>query len=282
LAFSFQRAMDHAGAVLGPIIAILCLYTFLGHGLWKDGSVAAGSREMLTMRWLFGATLIPSLIAMAILVLKVREISPKQQKIKQAPSLKVISDPPMPKKFYFFLGTVTLFALGNSSDLFLLLYGKTKFQLDLLYVVGLWVVLHISKIIFSFPGGLLSDKFGRRVVIVTGWIIYAFVYLGMAVVTRQSFFWILIVIYGAYYGMTEGAERALVADYVQGDYRGRAYGLYHAAVGLAALPASLLFGIFWVELSPQLAFATGAVLAAIAAVSLTVLLAGDQKVPKYA
>jgi MFS family permease len=278
LAFSFHNAMDHAGAVMGPIVAIIFLYVFLGSDFWKDSNAGVvNPREMMSLRWLFGATLIPGLAAMTILIIKVREISPAQHQVKQDPSPEAANVTPLPKKFFFYLAIVTLFALGNSSDLFLVLYGKTKFGFGLLYIIGLWVALHISKIIFSFPGGILSDRYGRRLVIVTGWIIYALVYLGMAIVTEQKFFWLLILAYGAYYGMTEGAERALIADYVPAQYRGKAYGLYHGAIGIAALPASLLFGVFWMELGPQLAFGIGAALAAVASILLVVLLSSDHK-----
>ena len=281
LAFSFHRAMDHAGAVFGPVCAILILYTFLGRALWQDHTAIAGPEEMRVLRWLFGATLIPGLFAMAVLVLKVREVVPEGHKEKTSETHEVKS-PPMrlPRKFYLFLGIVTLFTLGNSSDLFLIFYAKTKFSMSLLQVVGMWIILHISKVIFSLPGGLLSDRFGRRVMIIAGWSIYVFVYIGMVVVGTPWFFWTLIIIYGAYYGMTEGAERALVADYIPSEHRGRAYGLFHGAVGLATLPASLLFGVVWAKFGPQLSFTIAASLAGIATVLLIALLSSRTKQPK--
>jgi MFS family permease len=277
IAFSFHRAMDHAGAVLGPVAAMLTLYIFFGYGIWKDNAAIVSGREVIALRWLFGATLIPGLAAMVLIILKVKEIRPEQQRAKSDELNKAPSGPSLPRRFYFFLGAVTLFALGNSSDLFLVLYGKTKFELELFYVIGLWVILHISKIIFSFPGGILSDKLGRPVMIVAGWIVYIIVYFGMAMVAEQWLFWVLILTYGAYYGLTEGAEKALVADYVPTKYRGKAYGLYHGAVGVAAMPASILFGVFWSEFSPRLAFTLGAILAAIATVLMTILLSSRKE-----
>jgi len=279
LAFSFHRAMDHAGAALGPVAAMLFLYAFLGSSFWKEDGVA-DTQEMRALRWLFGITLIPGLAAMATLILKVREITPSRQKSRNSEPDKTTAKSMLFRRFYLFLGILVLFTLGNSSDLFLVLYGKTMFQLDLFHLILLWVALHLSKIVFSLPGGGLSDRYGRRTAIVIGWIIYTLVYLGMAVVTTAGVFWLLILCYGGYYGMTEGAEKALVADFVPVEYRGQAYGLYHGAVGLATLPASILFGVFWAKLSPQWAFLIGACLASAATGLLIILLSTQAKYQK--
>jgi MFS family permease len=269
LAFSFHRAMDHLGAVLGPVCSILILYLFLGRLIWRETTDVPSIEEMRVLRWLFAAALVPGFFAMAALVLKVRDVA-------HVPDARTVSAPsdldprakPLPRKFYRFLFIVTLFTLGNSSDLFLVFYARTKFSLGLLPVIVMWIVLHISKVVFSLPGGLLSDRFGRRAMLVVGWTVYVFVYASMIVVASRWFFWTLIVIYGAYYGMTEGAERALVADYVPPDRRGKAYGLYHGLVGLAVLPASTVFGFLWASFGPQLAFALGASAAALATILL--------------
>jgi MFS family permease len=159
--------------------------------------------------------------------------------------------------------------------MFLLLYARGLFGRELVPLVALWIVLHLSKMVFSIPGGMISDKIGGRPVIVAGWIMHALVYLGMALLNTQSpvsYFVALFVAYGFYVGMTEGAEKALVTDFIPSQFRGTAFGIYHGAVGLAALPASLLFGVFWTRIGPQVAFGVGPSLAGAAAISMTLLL----------
>jgi MFS family permease len=273
LAFSFHRAMDHVGAILGPIAAVGILYAFLGYGLWQGDARKATAEEMRALRWLFAIALIPGLAAMIALVGRVREIRPQPIQRRDARTTQTTTAwRRLPGRFYAFVGIVTLFALGNSSDLFLVFYGQTRFGFGLLELIGLWVALHVSKVVFSFPGGIISDKIGRRPLIIAGYAVYTGVYLGMACVSQPWQFWALIAAYGCYYGMVEGAEKALVADFVASEHRGTAYGLYHGAVGLAALPASLMFGVFWKTVGPRAAFGIGAGLAAMAAVLLAALL----------
>ena len=282
LAFSFHRSMDHLGAVLGPLVAIGILYLLLGDALWREPALAVrgkavGPAEMSSLRWLFAAALLPGLAAMASLIFKVREVAIK-------PSGHADKADSLPRRFYVFVAIVTLFALGNSSDLFIVLLAAETLQMSLLQLLTLWIVFHVSKIALSLPGGVLSDRLGRKPVIVAGWIVYALVYLGLAVTASQPdaawahwAFWGLILVYGFYYGMTEGAEKALVADFVPSQRRGTAFGVYHGAIGLAALPASLLFGVFWSQIGPKVAFGVGAALAGLAAVLLVVLLSTSKR-----
>ncbi len=278
LAFSFTRALDHAGAVLGSVVSMVFLMAMLGYGLWRSSDAKPTGEEMTALRWLFGIALIPGLLAVAILVWKVRETAPKPHPAASGSSGggHEASAPAgwrrLPGRFYPFVGIVVLFTLGNSSDMFLLLYAWEKFHLGLSAVIGLWIALHISKIVFSFPGGMLSDRLGRRPMIVAGWVMYALVYLGLSQAQAEWQFWALFLAYGFYYGMSEGAEKALVADLVPSEHLATAYGVYNGAVGLAALPGSLLFGVFWAAIGPSWAFGIGACLAGLAAILLTVLL----------
>jgi MFS family permease len=224
---------------------------------------------------MFAIALLPGLAAMATLILKVREIPPHEhEEHSDSPSSTACMPEilhPLPKRFYIFVAIVAIFTLGNSSDLFLLLYGWERFHLSLLAIIGLWIALHISKIAFSFPGGLLSDRLGRRSTIIAGWTVYALVYLGFAFASSPRQFWLLFIAYGFYYGMSEGSEKALVADFIESEHRGTAYGIYNGTMGLAALPGSLMFGIFWAVIGPGWAFGIGASLAALAALLLMAL-----------
>lgn len=277
LAFSFHRAMDHTGAVLGPLAVIGLLYALLGYAKWGKpyAQDAISGEEMHAMRVLFAVALVPGIAAMVALIFRVREIAPKHAAAPAAgpdpANANVWKD--LPGRFYGFVGIVTLFTLGNSSDMFLLLYAWTLFDMGLIPVVILWIVLHLSKIVFSIPGGMLSDRVGRWPVLIAGWAVYALVYLGFAFVNHGALwqFWALLAAYGVYYGLTEGVEKSLVADFAPSAHRGTAFGLYHSAVGIAALPASLLFGVFWEQLGPRVAFGIGAGLAGAAAVLLAIL-----------
>jgi len=275
-AFSFHRAMDHTGAIIGSLLSLLILYLMLGYGMWKGSTEYVNPDEMRALRFLFAVSLVPGIFAMFAIVTKVKEIAPKKDSSGRYKSSHQ-NTANLPRRFYYFLIIVTLFALGNSSDLFLLFYGKTKFQFGLMQVILLWIGLHASKVVFSFLGGSLADRYGRRNTIVAGWIVYALVYLGLALVQSSLFFWILVLTYGIYYGLTEGAEKALVAEFSPSEYRGTAYGYYNGAIGIAALPASFLFGVFWAKIGSMFAFMVGASLAGLAAILLIIFLSTESR-----
>jgi MFS family permease len=175
---------------------------------------------------------------------------------------------PLPKGFWRFLGIITLFTLGNATDAFLLLRA-TDLGVPVALVPVLWAFLHLVKAVSSTPGGALSDRLGRKPLIVAGWLLYAAVYAGFAYAGAAWHVWALFAVYGLYHGLVEGAERALVADLVGTGHRGAAFGWYHLAIGIAALPASVLFGWLWMTWSPAVAFGTGAALAGAAALLLS-------------
>jgi MFS family permease len=245
-AFGFHRTMDHVGAVVGPVLAFLLL------------PLVGGS-----YRAIFWLASIPAALCVLVLVTAVREVQ-VQDRSSRPPPLALRSYDARFKRFLF---SVTLFTLGNSSDAFLLLRARDLGVSDSAIPL-LWAALHVVKSTGTFAGGILSDRIGRRGAIVAGWLVYALVYLGFAGAASAWQVWGLFLVYGVYFGLTEGGERALVADLVLPETRASAYGVYHAAVGLAALPASLLAGWLWQVFGAPVAFATGAALAATAAILL--------------
>jgi predicted MFS family arabinose efflux permease len=162
---------------------------------------------------------------------------------------------------------IGIFGLGNASDAFLLLrlsdVGITAFWIPLL-----WSGLHVVKVIASVAGGQLSERFGRRHLIGAGWLFYAAVYSAFAFVENTAALVVVFLAYGIYFGLTEGVEKAWVADLSAPEQRGTAFGYYNAVIGIAALLASLLFGLIWTAITPEAAFLTGALLAIAATLLL--------------
>jgi MFS family permease len=273
LAFGFHRAMDHTGAVLGPLIGYLLVL------------LLAGDRNALVARdftRIFLLASIPALAAVLVVSFFVRESDRPKRAPDSAPDSALDTDtntdaPPVrlslrgfDGNFKCFLVIIALFTLSNSSDFFLLLRARDA-GVSVLSTSLLWAALHGSKVLSSIFGGDLSDRLGRKRLIVSGWILYAAVYAGFAFVSNQVSVWALFLIYGIYFGLAEGAEKALVADLVRPEQRGTAYGLYNLAFGITVLPASLLMGALWDWRGPKTAFLVSATLGATAALLLLIL-----------
>ncbi|MGQ9509577.1 MAG: MFS transporter [Thermodesulfobacteriota bacterium] len=255
-AFGFQRAMDHTGAMTGPLVASLLMLI-----LTKN------------LRIIFLLAFIPALICLVILWRGVREVTKDPSSQSIPPSLYWKG---WDRKFKYFLFIITLFTLGNSSDAFLLLRAQ-DFGFNVVSIPVLWFVFHFSKTIFSIPGATLSDRIGRRKVMILAWFLYSGVYWGFAYMTKSSHLWALFIIYGLFYGLSEGTEKAWVADLVEDEKRGMAYGAYHFCIGMAAFPASILMGFIWKTIGVKWAFSFGALMALIAASLTLFLLGGEQK-----
>ncbi|HET8761084.1 MAG TPA: MFS transporter [Nitrospiria bacterium] len=242
-AFGFHRAMDHTGAIIGPLIATALL-------AWG----------LTDLRVLFALAAIPGILAVVVLVSAVREHAPVDRAAAAPPRLSLA---PFSPRFRAVLGVVALFTLGNSSDAFLLLKANAA-GIGPAWIPLLWILLHITKAASSTPAGTLSDRIGRPRLILAGWLVYAAVYAGFGLATAAWQIWALFAIYGLFFGLTEGVEKAYVADLAPAEHRGTAYGLYHVAVGLAALPASVMMGVVWEHVGPGAAFGLGAGLALLA------------------
>lgn len=261
LAFGFHRAMDHTGAVVGPLIGYLLMMLFAAN---RNAPTAGDFKKVFLL------ASIPALAAVVVVVFFVRESPPKTIASEAATPAPPLSIRGFDGNFKRFLVIIALFTLSNSSDAFLLLRAQS-IGVTITTIPLLWALLHVVKVGSSLIGGDLSDRLGRRRLIVAGWILYAAVYAGFAFVINSVSVWVLFLIYGLYFGLAEGAEKALVADLVRPEQRGTAFGLYNLAFGITVLPASLLMGAVWLWWGPTTAFLVGATLGATAALLLLLL-----------
>ena len=262
LAFGFHRAMDHTGAVIGPLIGYLLV-------MWFAADRNAPTAGDFTRIFLLAS--IPALAAVVVVSFFVRETQRKRTPAElQVTAPARLSLRGFDGNFKRFLLIIALFTLSNSSDAFLLLRAQDA-GVSITTLPLLWAALHVSKVLSSIFGGDLSDRLGRKRLIVSGWILYAAVYAGFAFVESAVSIWILFLVYGIYFGLVEGAEKALVADLVRPEQRGTAYGLYNLAFGITVLPASLLMGALWSWQGPATAFLVSAALGTAAALLLLTL-----------
>ncbi len=307
--FGFHRAMDHTGAVIGPVLAIITLLIlFIGFG-FKD--------PLLALRWTFILSIIPGILAVLTIIFFVRESAPVNINAK----LFKFSLKNFDTNFKTYLLIMILFTLGNSSDAFLLFRVEESIEksgavidivnriaplremishfgdettrakvINILFLPLVWAFFHIIKVIFSTPLGALSDRIGRKKVINIGWAIYAFVYISFALIQflapgiQVIATFILFAVYALFYAFSEGAEKAFVADLVSEDNRGSAYGMYNFAIGLGALPASLIFGFiysFFDKIIPgfggTIAFGFGGTLAVVSMILLALKVKEPEK-----
>lgn len=269
-AFGFHQAMDNAGAVAGPLLATLLV------------------AMKMPIRSIFWVAVIPGAIATA-LVARVREPAPAMATpppasaapTGRAPAALAGSTPTpsasggstadtapvFDRRLVVYLGIVTLFSLGNSSDAFLLLRARSL-GLSTGEIPILWSLLNLSKVLWSYLGGNLADRVPRARLVAGGWLVYAVVYVGLGAATAAWHVWALFVVYGVFYGLTEPVEKALLSDLVRRSARGRAYGAYNFVVGIAALPAGLLTGSLWHAWGPAVALEAGAAFAGLACFAL--------------
>ena len=256
LAFGFNRAMDKAGAVLGILIAALAVWLSQKNNL---------DLSKPTFQTIVLISLVPAFLAVLSLTIGAKDVPVKG--VRAAPKFSLRG---MGKPFYIFLVIVSIFTLGNSADSFLVLRAQNLGM----SIIGILIMLAVYNLVItlvSTPAGSLSDRVGRRKLIVGGWLVYAAIYFGFALAQQTWQVWLLYVVYGLYFGMAFGTANAMVADLVPENLRGTAYGTYNAVIGLLAFPASFIAGILWQGLGswhglgPSAPFLFGGSLALIAA-----------------
>ncbi len=257
LAFGLHRAGDTFGAFLGIGIAALIV--------WLTQSQAVNLSRS-TFQIVVLVSILPAVLAVLVLALGARETASPNRSALPVFSLKGLD-----KRFKNFLVVIIIFTLGNSSDAFIILRAQER-GLSVLHVMLMMMTFTLIYSLLSTPLGVLSDRIGRRKLIIAGWLTYGLVYLGFAASTSGWQIWALFGFYGIYYAATEGVAKALVADLVPPERRGTAYGIYNAAIGLTVFPASLIAGLLWQGvgswhgLGPSAPFIFGAVLALLAGV----------------
>ena len=266
--FGFHRAMDTAGAAIGLIGAVAVVFL-----------LQRGALELVrdTYQWLVLIGVVPAVLALLMFLFVHEPRRGREQQrnagfsTSQSSSSSQTAKTGFDIRFKLFLGIVFLFTLGNSSDAFLILRAQNVGNC-ILYILLMLVLFNIVYAAVSTPAGILSDRLGRRRIIVLGWLIYAATYLGFALASVSWQIWLLFALYGVYYGLAEGVARAFVADLVPQERRGTAYGLFHGIVGITLLPASIIAGWLWQTVSPAAPFYFGACLAFLAMVGLLVLI----------
>jgi len=245
-AFGVQRTLDTLGSVAGPLL------TFGLLRLWVERS-----NKYQAIFFVAGAIAAMTLVIVGLVVTE-RPAAVQKQRI----SLAVLRGP-----FAGFLAVMLLFTLGNSSDMFIILRAQdVGVAVALIPVV--YALFNLVSAAGAIPAGMLSDRIGRRRVIACGWAVYALAYLGFALARSPWMIWVLYAFYGLFYAFSEGAAKAMVAELVPEESRGTAYGLYNAAIGVMALPASVIAGLLWHRISPAAPFAFGAALAGLALIGL--------------
>jgi len=256
LAFGFHRAADTAGAMIGLLLALLFVW------ITQSSSTTLTAE---TFRLIVLISLLPAGLGVLTLVFGAQNIPVKEQRAAPSFGFKSLGHP-----FLAFLLIVSIFELGNSSDAFLLLRAQER-GASVTGVLAMLVVFNLVYTLVSTPAGLLSDRIGRRKVIIGGWLIYALVYLGFALARSAVQISVLYLIYGLYYGLAYGTSKAIIADMVAPEVRGGAYGTYNAVIGILDFPASLIAGLLWqgagswAGLGPASPFLFGALMALVSA-----------------
>lgn len=243
-AFGFHRSMDTMGAVVGPALAFFLLNLFSNN-----------------YRWVFWLSMIPGIIAVLLIIFFIREKKKDFIPCSERPKLTIKH---FNWKFKFFVAIATLFALGNSSDVFLILRAQ-QMGISTLMIPIVYLMFNLIYSLSAIPAGIAADRFGRKRMILIGFILFAILYYGFAIAKNTETIWLLFGFYGLFMGLTEGIQKAFLATIIPPDFKATAFGVYNTAVGLAMFPASFIGGWLWDKISPSATFYFGSITASLSA-----------------
>jgi MFS family permease len=232
--FGFHRAMDTFGAVLGPAVAFLLLFIFTGN-----------------FRLVFWLSLIPGIAAVAVIIFFIKDVKQRATAVSSQVSLRDFG-----WRYKVFIAVAIIFAVGNSSDAFLILRASS-IGIKETHVPLLYLSFNVIYSLVSFPAGILSDRFGRKRVILSGFLLFGIIYWGFALSSEKWHIWGLFLLYGIFMGLTEGVHRAYLGSIIPEKLKATGYGIYNMSVGLAMLPASIIGGYLWDEYGFQATFYYG-------------------------
>jgi MFS family permease len=263
-AFGFHRMMDNFGGVLGPILAFLLL-----------GVVH------LPLRTVFALAVVPGLLSVLAVLLFVRDPSLAPAAVKNQPPAATATRPPLSPAARRYLAALFVFSLAGSGDLFFL-RRVSDLGLDASFVPLVWISLQLGRGLLNVPGGRASDRFGRKPVLGVSWLLYGATYVGFGLAGSWQAAWVWLALYAAHYGLAEGGQRALLAELVPAEIRGRAFGYQLAVEGGAVLLANVLFGYAYEKLGPATAFPAAGAIAITGAVLLGFLVPSPPRATKAA
>jgi MFS family permease len=250
-AFSFHRSMDTMGAVVGPALAFFFLGIFLND-----------------YRKVFWLSMIPGAIAVLLIIFFISEKKKVSIVHAERPKLTLKH---FDWRFKYFVAIATLFAIGNSSDVFLILRAQ-QIGISTVMIPMVYLLFNLIYSLSAIPAGIEADRFGRKRVILLGFVLFAFIYYGFAIARDTSAIWVLFSFYGLFMGLSEGIQKAFLATIIPSEFKATAFGVYNTAVGFAMLPASLIGGWLWDNISPSATFYFGSITASLSAVLFVVFI----------
>ncbi len=245
--FGLQKALDNSGAVMGPLIAFILLSFFTGN--YRLVFILAG---------------IPSLLAILVLIFAVREARKKEENLFKKFHFKDFSS-----RYYFFLGIIFIFTLGNSTDA-LLLVKANDVGVQVAFIPLVYLIMSIVSVLLAVPFGSLSDRVGKEKILIAGFMIYAMVYFGFGTASRESAIFFLFALYGLYSAATDGIQKAFVSDIIDTNKKGTGLGIYNALLGITLLPASLIAGLLYDKVNSAIPFYFGAVMALLSTILMAI------------